>query len=277
MKDCTHNAPSLRTNDAEGKGTVVITFVWRDITQKERNALNQGVTILNKHPFVIVHPNSYSVDYLLRQYPGIQEVALPDENFSNIDTYNKMMLSTWFYELWTQYEYMLVYQIDAYVFSDQIEYWTSLDFDYIGAPWMLNDNFYQNHIGHWVTRLLRHRPIKNNHIHSAHLFHQVGNGGFSLRRIAKMKEIMEKNKELIASAKGKHERQEDVMISILLKEKENLKIPSWRLALHFSFEKAPAKCLKMTKGVFPFGCHDTNQQYWNNFWKYYIPSELEKK
>ena len=274
MTDCTHDKPSLRTINAEGKGTVVITFVWRDMTQKERSALNQGVTILHNHPFVIIHPDSYSVDYLLRQYPEIQEMALPDEHFSSIETYNKMMLSPWFYGLWTQYEYMLVYQIDAYVFSDQIDCWTSMGYDYIGAPWMLNDNFYQNHIGHLITRLLKRIPIRDHHVHSAHLYHQVGNGGFSLRRISRMKEIMECNKDLINSVNGKHEKQEDVMISIILREKENLKIPVWRLALLFSFEKAPAKCLKLTQGALPFGCHDTGGHYWESFWKYYIPQSI---
>ena len=283
MKDlefCATDNP-LRTCYAEGEGygmpsakkSVVVTFVWRDMNLKERCAFRQGVRVLGKHPFMVVHPQSYSIEYLMQEYDGISSLSLPDEHFESVDTYNKMILSPWFYALFTDYEYMLIYQIDAYVFSDQLDYWTSMDYDYIGAPWVLNDNPYERLIGQWVIKVLQHRPIRNNHLHSAHLFHQVGNGGFSLRRISKMRDIMERNQQLIASLTGKYERQEDVLISILLKRKEHLKIPNWRLALYFSFEKAPAWCLDLTHDVFPFGCHDTNARYWDSFWKYYIPLE----
>ncbi|MBQ8158700.1 MAG: hypothetical protein IJ081_06755 [Prevotella sp.] len=261
------------SNDIKRRKSVVVTFVWRDMTSKEHVNFRQGIKILGGHPFVVIHPHSYPVNYLKQKYPNITTLALDDKHFTGIEAYNQMMLSPWFYELFSDYEYMLIYQIDAYVFSDQLDYWTSMEYDYIGAPWMLNDNLYQNTLGHWLTRLLQHFPIRHNHVHSAHLFHHVGNGGFSLRRISKMRDIMKKNKNLIESAKRKHESQEDVMISIILGKKEQLRIPSWQLALYFSFEKAPARCLELTNGVFPFGCHDTNNRYWNSFWKYYIPQE----
>lgn len=252
------------------KTSVVVTFVWRDMNDREQNAFCQGIKILGTHPFVVVHPQAYSVDYLKKKYNGITSLALPNEHFQSVDTYNRMLLSPWFYRHFLDYEYMLIYQTDAYVFSDQLDYWTTMGYDYIGAPWMLNDNIYQRTIGQWITRAKQLFPIHNNHVHSAHLFHHVGNGGFSLRRIPKMLEIMERNQDFISTLKGKHERQEDVVISVLLKEKEQLNIPSWRLALYFSFEKAPAKCLELTNGVFPFGCHDTNNRNWESFWKYHM-------
>ena len=255
------------------KKSVVVTFVWQELNPREQRTLQQGVDVLGRHPFVVLHPESFNIEALKKEYGNVIFLALPDKHFHSIDAYNEMLLSTWFYDIFAEYEYMLIYQTDAYVFSDQLNYWTSMGFDYIGAPWMLNDNVYQRYLGQWVKRLLKCLPIHHHHVHSAHLFHQVGNGGFSLRRIPKMREIMEKNKALIKSVSGKHARQEDVMISILLKEKENLKIPSWRLAIYFSWEKSPAQCLELTGGVFPFGCHDTNGKYWERFWKYYIPLE----
>ncbi len=253
------------------KTSVVVTFVWRDMNQKEWASFRQGVKVLGKHPFVVVHPKGYSVEYLKQRYAEISSIELADEHFQSIESYNQMMLSPWFYDLFKDYDYMLIYQIDAYVFSDQLDYWTMLGYDYIGSPWMLNDNLYQRLIGKRVTRLLQRIPIRNNNIHSAHLFHRVGNGGFSLRRVAKMAEMMERSQDFISSIRGKHAQQEDVLISILLKEREHLKIPSWRLAIYFSFEKAPAWCLEFTNGAFPFGCHNLNNRYWDSFWKYYIP------
>ncbi len=259
---------------ANDNKTVVVTVVWRDMTPKERGALKQGIKVLGKrHAFVVLHPNSYQAGYLKEQYPEIELMPLPDENFKGIDSYNKMMLNPWFYSLFPKYEYMLVYQIDAYVFNDQLDYWTSLGYDYIGAPWMLNDKPFNRLIRQWFTRLLKLFPVRNNKVHSAHLFHEVGNGGFSLRRIPKMKEIMEKNQDLIKNLIETHYFQEDVVISILLKEKEKLKMPNWHLALNFSFEKSPAWCFRLTHGVLPFGCHDTQGKYWDSFWKYHIKLE----
>jgi hypothetical protein len=255
------------------KTAVVVTFVWREMNMKELCSFKQGYKILGAHPFVVVHPHGYSLEYLKNEYPAITTLALPDENFRSVESYNSMMLSSWFYSLFSDYEYMLIYQLDAYVFSDQLDYWTTTDFDYIGAPWMPNDNIYERLIGQRVLQLLQKIPIRNNHVHSAHLFHKVGNGGFSLRRISKMIEILDKNSMLISSLSGKHERQEDVLISILLADKEHLKIPNWHLALYFSFEKAPEWCLEFTHDVFPFGCHNINNRYWDTFWKYYIPIE----
>ena len=264
---------SAQINHFPQKKAIVVTFIWRDMTLKERCFLRQNVKMLRNHPFCVVHPKTYSVNYLKKEYPELMFMALDDSNFRSVWTYNNMMLSPWFYNMFVDYEYMLICQIDAYVFSDQLDYWVSLGYDYIGAPWMLNDKPYERLIGQWVIRLLKLQPIHNNRLHSAHLFHNVGNGGFCLRRISKMKEIMERNQDLIKSVRGKHERMEDVFISIILKKKEKLNIPNWRKALYFSFEKAPAWCLHLTKGIFPFGCHDTNARYWDSFWKKYIPLE----
>ena len=263
--DCHHGFPR--------KKSVVVTFIWRDMNKKERYFFEQSVRMLGKHAFCVVHPKSYSVDDLKQEFPEISSLALDDSHFQSVWTYNSMMLSPWFYELFADFEYMLICQIDAYVFSDQLDYWTSLEYDYIGAPWMLNDKLYERLVGQWIVRLLKRLPMRKNQIHSAHLFHTVGNGGFSLRRISKMKEILERNQDLLQSAYGKHERMEDVFISVILKKKENLNIPNWRQALFFSFEKAPAQCLRLTGGVLPFGCHDTNARYWSSFWKHYIPFE----
>lgn len=267
------SAPQRFNGNNYDEKSVVITFVWRDMNLKERCFFRQNVKILGQHPFCIVHPKSYSVDYLKQEYPGLSSLALDDTHFQSVWTYNNMMLSPWFYDLFSDFEYMLICQTDAYVFSDQLNHWVSLGYDYIGAPWMLNDKPYERLIGQWVIRVLKKQPIRNNRLHSAHLFHNVGNGGFSLRRISKMKEIMERNQELVQSVHGKHEKMEDIFISIILKAKENLNIPHWKQALYFSFEKAPAWCLKLTKGVFPFGCHDTNARYWDSFWKHHIPLE----
>ncbi len=247
---------------------VVVTFVFRDLNPKEAAFMKQNATMLRKHPFVVVHPKRYSVDKLLTEYPWLTEKAVEDHWMSSVMSYNAMMLSPWFYEMFADYEYLLICQTDAYVFSDQLLDWCQRGYDYVGAPWLANDTFYERTLGTLIRPLMKRLlPMRNYHIHSDHIYHEVGNGGFCLRRISKMIQVLRDNQDIIRQCKGKHERMEDVLICIILAQKETIKKPSWKEALYFSFEKAPRWCLDMTYGTLPFGCHDTNARYWDSFWK----------
>ena len=36
---------------------------------------------------------------------------------------------------------MLIYQLDAFVFQDDLAYWCQQNYDYIGAPWLRDRDF----------------------------------------------------------------------------------------------------------------------------------------
>ena len=71
------------------------------------------------------------------------------------------MLSSEFYRRFSKFEYILIYQLDAFVFKDQLNYWCKKGYDYIGAPWF--EGFHLTKTGVNIIG--------------------VGNGGFSLRRV----------------------------------------------------------------------------------------------
>ena len=54
--------------------------------------------------------------------------------FKTVDRYNQLMLSKCFYDRFKDYEYILISQLDVYVFSNQLGYWCNKGFDFIGAP-----------------------------------------------------------------------------------------------------------------------------------------------
>lgn len=87
---------------------------------------------------------------------GIEIV--PISALRSIDDYNKFML----YELWAYIEtsHCLVVQADGYVLNPKAWSDEFLEYDYVGAPWPLQEDAYIDPFG-------RHQ--------------QVGNGGFSLR------------------------------------------------------------------------------------------------
>lgn len=90
----------------------------------------------------------------IRRLLQIHYIFFHENYFKSIDGYNKLMLSPSFYKAFSNYEYILIYQLDAWVFKDELQHWCNQKYDYIGAP------IYQN------NKLIG-----------------IGNGGFSLRKV----------------------------------------------------------------------------------------------
>ncbi|MEW6718188.1 MAG: DUF5672 family protein [Chloroflexota bacterium] len=90
---------------------------------------------------------------------GFDTVRFEDRYFSTIASYSKLLLSPKFYAAFINFNYILIYQLDCLVFSDQLEEWCGAGYDYIGAP-LFRD---------------KANPAKG--------FSRVGNGGLSLRRV----------------------------------------------------------------------------------------------
>ena len=253
------------------KSAVVVTFVWRDMLSMEKMAFDCGITRLGKHHFAICHPQSYSIDHIKQKYPHVIDVPMDDACFVGVESYNEMMLTVDFYRQFQQYDFMLIYQLDAFVFRDELDYWMAQDYDYIGAPWLPSDSWFQRTIGEWVIRLRKLLPTPNpatGRIRHADMYFEVGNGGFSLRKISTMISLLSSNEALIASLpKGSRCRNEDVAISLILGKKHSFRKPDWRTAAHFSFENNPNRCFRVTKARLPFGCHAWDSCTWEEFWR----------
>ena len=95
----------------------------------------------------------------------------------HVRNYSRLLLTDEFYATFAQYEYMLVIQDDVYVLRDDLAYWQARRFDYIGAPWPMG-------LEHVLS--MSHKPGIHGHTVTAY----VGNGGFSLRRIAACRQLL---------------------------------------------------------------------------------------
>ena len=91
---------------------------------------------------------------------NIKVIRLDDIDNVNQNEYNNLMLTDRIWNLLTG-EKILIYQEDSYIFQSNIHEF--LEWDYIGAPWPLNQNQNKNH---------------------------VGNGGLSLRTLSVIKDII---------------------------------------------------------------------------------------
>ena len=117
---------------------IIIPIYTLNLSKNEMISLKQGFTQLAKYDIYFVVPD----DDRAAEIPGsllplkpIATITFNVNYFKSISGYNRLMMSSEFYKAFTDYEYVLIYQTDAYVFSGNLDYWCEKGFDYIGAPW----------------------------------------------------------------------------------------------------------------------------------------------
>jgi len=103
-------------------------------------SLKQVIKILYKYDFKIVTYKELDTaiydQYLQEGKINYKYEYFDPIFFKDLQGYNKLMLSKDFYKRFTDYKFILIYQLDAYVFRDELEYWCEQDYDFIGAPLM---------------------------------------------------------------------------------------------------------------------------------------------
>lgn len=255
---------------------VVIPLYKSDFSAHEQISFTQGLQILKEHPIVIIKPISLDISYILENHPQLKVENFADDYFKSVQTYNRLMLSTEFYERFMEYTYILIYQLDAFVFRDELLEWCRKGYDYIGAPWRIErefvsvtDRFFfglKKQLAIWFDlrdKQLNHQPL------AVTIKFTVGNGGFSLRKVKKMLDIVRNNRPKIEEylAKKGPLYNEDIFFCIEMNRYiRQVSLPHWREALHFSVEDLPSKAFVLNGNQLPFGCHawDIHEL---DFWK----------
>jgi hypothetical protein len=116
--------------------TILIPIYKEELSPDEYTSLRQCLSVLSKYPITLICPKSLKLDNYFNEFADFKVEVFDDSFFTSIDGYNKLMMSKQFYHRFLNYEYILIYQLDAYVFRDELKYWCNLNFDYIGAPWL---------------------------------------------------------------------------------------------------------------------------------------------
>lgn len=268
------------------KSIIIIPVYKKQLSISEQLSLRQCIRILGTHPICLVCPESLDV----KAYHEIAGTELPDERFPDeffkgIEGYNRLMTSQPFYHRFRNYEYLLIYQLDAWVFKDELDMWCQKGYDYIGAPW------FEKHFSH----------------EEGYKLWRAGNGGFSLRKIStflrvtnprlKIKSCTEIFREEYHSIqdlghclvrcmspiignntighflkRDKKTWEDRFFCHWLASTRHRLNIPKAEEAAFFSFEISPQYLFaEVTHGKLPFGCHAWEKYQYEDFWKQYIP------
>ncbi|WP_294627585.1 DUF5672 family protein [uncultured Bacteroides sp.] len=253
---------------------VVIPIYRLPLTAFEEKSLRQCVKVLSDYSLIVVKPVSLDISRLLVEYPMLKEECFAENCFNSLRAYNKLVLDEDFYRRFLSYEYMLVYQLDAYVFRDELLEWAKQDYDYIGAPW-LPEHPERKMVNRKSVLLKRmfYRFIDSPKLKRWKYFkYGVGNGGFSLRRISKMIKITHAYKHKIDCLLDDKMPfyPEDVLLFVEIRKRGyRLKIPDCTKALQFSMEVSAEWAYNCNKQQLPFGCHAwchaDNYPFWSRF------------
>lgn len=268
----------------KGNVCVIIIPVYKEeLDVYELISLRQVLSVLYNYDICFVTYKGLSLanyEGLLNQYNVTYYVEYFEEVFfDGVYAYNKLMKDISFYERFLSYQYMLIYQLDAFVFKDELLYWCSLDYDYIGAPWFDMFGEKTEHNTLWA----------------------VGNGGFSLRKISyfikvlswrfpvkkyKIDNIFElkewrrvaymlgRKNNMRYFLKAEDKMNEDVFFTIFLADSYiPPRLPSVDIAMRFAFEKSPSFLFELNHQRLPFGCHAFQKYEYHTFWEKYIEDE----
>jgi len=248
----------------------VVIPVYREFFgELEEKSFLQCCKVLKNYEIVIVHPDGLNYSYLSEINQRITTESFPGYYFKSIKGYNELLLNSLFYERFSDSEYILIYQLDAFVFKDDLEKWCNKGYDYIGSPWIATpiDSLGMK-IFDKIARIFWSKKKKERQ----QIFYKVGNGGFSLRKVASHLAIAKDKHQFIFDFLNQKEKKiyaiEDVFWSLKAPEfDENFKIPDYKEAVFFGMDRKPELAMKLTKNVLPFGCHGINKPKVTEFWK----------
>jgi hypothetical protein len=216
----------------------------------ELRSLRQAVEVLRHYPTVLFCPKDLDVSVYLAVCPAAQVQRFDASFFEDIQGYNRLLFSPMFYRTFWQYDYLLIYQLDAYVFRDDLMDWCKRGYDYVGAPWI-------------VPPPLTKKPKMNM---QNWFVNRVGNGGLSLRKVRSHYRNVLFFKPILRF----FFKNEDMFWGLFLYFLNPFfRRPSAQEALHFAFEMAPRQCYALTHEQLPFGVHAW-EKYDPAFWKKFI-------
>ncbi len=133
------------------------------LTPYEEISLQQVHRVLGHYPIWLICPRGLDVSAYRAVVPEVRIDFIDPKWQASYAAFNQLKVQPFLYRRYRKYEYLLYYELDAFVFRDELAYWCEQGYDYIGAPWFTDYN---------QTEKQDHAKL-----------HLVGNGGFSLHNV----------------------------------------------------------------------------------------------
>lgn len=126
----------VRKAEKRASCAIVIHCHTKDLKPIEKYSLDYSMAILGPRDYFFTIPESLDDAYYVSNFKNAAIVRFPDEHFTSRETHSLLYMSEMLYKHFAStHEFMLILQTDAIVLRDELDYWCSQPWDYIGAPW----------------------------------------------------------------------------------------------------------------------------------------------
>ena len=233
---------------------IVVPVYKSTLSWNEQVSWNRCKEVFKENDIIIVHPEGLDISQYAEGMS--RSIAIPAKYFKTVHTYSHLMCLPFFYKYFLSYKYILLYQLDTFVFENNLDEWCKSGIDYVGAPWIKAG---------WIEKLKAKIPFIDK------IIYPVGNGGLSLRKVKKFYYASIYLFPLTVIWKRKWH--EDFFWATAGKRLvPGFKIPTVETALKFAFEENPEKLYELNGKNLPFGCHaweKFNPEFWKPHFKKY--------
>ena len=252
------------------KSCVIVFPLYQAPTEIELAFLENGLKLTAGFKQVIVAPEGLIIDPNFGDLQQLEVKRFAKHYFEGINGYNQLMLSSAFYKAFSLFDYILVHQADVYLFRNEVALWCEKNYDYVGAPWFRPDHLNRGLLYNlWLKLKL---SFKKNKVYGQR-YNKVGNGGFSLRKIATALQVLEKVEPALLRKYQQNDGSdynEDIFWSLEAPLViPNYRIPDLREGMEFAIEFHPEAAYQFLGQKLPFGCHAPLK--YPQFWQKFIP------
>ncbi len=256
----------------------VVVPVYRGfLDANETISLESAFRVLGTHHLVMVKPAGLDTAAIEARFPFQAVEAFDPGYFTSVQGYNRLLLSTGFYERFLGSAYLLICQLDVFVFRDELASWVARGYDYVGAPWVsktdVSVRIHQLKMG--LSKLFLGTQDK---VYRYETRNRVGNGGFSLRRVETHHRLSVEMRDAIEHYlrnQGTHHFHEDIFWSIEPAKKGHAhRTPQVAEALSFSWDINPDRLFKLAGGRLPMAAHGWYKGRHLGFWEPHVAAAL---
>ena len=99
---------------------IVVPVYKQKLNLFEKISLQQLLRVLGNYPIYFVQPDTIEINYEELNGYKYDICKFNEWYFKSTETYSELMLSPFFYEKFLNYKYMLIYQLDCFVFFDKL-------------------------------------------------------------------------------------------------------------------------------------------------------------
>ncbi|HEY5814439.1 MAG TPA: DUF5672 family protein [Terrimicrobiaceae bacterium] len=263
-----------------------------ELTPDEKISMRHLVHYLGSYDKYLIAP--CGTDF---RAEGFSVKSFSSKYFGSMRAHSRLLYSPAFWRAFEDYEYVLMYHLDALVFRDELVQWCEAGIDYIGAPFIPcadTPDVKEPRVGNGGFALMkvesllrvlhfryRSEPLRYWEDCFAGLLSRIQAALRYPRRMTPrwlrgpltqpLRESLQKMDDVEVLA-----RNNDKFWSYhATKYLPDFSVPDWQTGLRFAFEAGPRICYELNGSQLPFGCHAW-PKYDRAFWAPFLLDDPAK-